>query len=94
MLFSLTSDPPDPAPGQGIVANVDFGCVHNYVRIEVVGTDGHTDSIKCENLDGSRRQCGLHIPGAAANVQDNIKVYCDNGWFSSEKFWRELSVVC
>eukprot|EP00956_Cyclotella_meneghiniana_P017887 scaffold29452_cov37-Cyclotella_meneghiniana.AAC.2 len=92
-LFSVEVVPPDPLPFQSISVTAKFGCVSGEVRIHVIGTDGYEDEITCGDLDGSISTCTLDIPGAAANVKDDITFYYDQGWLSWEKKWPRETVV-
>lgn len=75
----FTADPADPDPFQDYVATVEVFCAppSTPVFMQIVGTDGYTDSTSCFLTgDGT---CSLHVPGADAGVVDTVTVRIPNG---------------
>lgn len=68
------TSPVDPAPSQSYTATAELSCVEQttQVNMSISGTDGYQGASSCTlSDDGS---CNLNVPGAAAGVQDRIRV--------------------
>lgn len=70
VINSFILDPSNPAEGVGYTATADFYCVpeNSTITIDIVGTDGYTDSIT-KSISGSGSAV-LYVPGAKSGVYD------------------------
>ena len=86
---SLVITPVDPAPGENYVAMTTYRCVSPSANItmHIIGTDKYEDTVTC--FGGSN--CTLHVPGAAALVEDHVTVtiYEEPGF----RFQRDVRII-
>jgi hypothetical protein len=71
---SFTTNPADPGPGQGYVAEVKVSCATGgNVTIAVSGTDGYSNSVTVDIPD-ALYTATLSVPGGGEGVTDTISV--------------------
>lgn len=76
-ITQLRADPPNPAEGQDYMVLVSLTCASqaNLLGINVVGSDGYSDSKTCSSLEaGNKIDCYLTVPGAEGGVKDAITI--------------------
>jgi YD repeat-containing protein len=76
-IMSVSTDPVDPAPGQGYTASTVTTCANpgDSIGMSVSGTDGYSDSTACPGVNS----CELFVPGAEEGVVDTVTVTTSNG---------------
>ena len=70
--------PFDPLPGENYRVIVTYECYTSFAfsaNMSIVGTDGYSDYNVCY----TGPTCVLYVPGAEANVRDDVEIYIDNG---------------
>ncbi len=71
---SFSTNPPDPGPGQGYVAEVLISCATGAsVTIAVSGSDNYSNSVTTE-VPGELYKATLSVPGGQEGVRDTISV--------------------
>ena len=78
VIESVSISPFDPAPGQSYVFSAEVSCVlvaeGDSITLNIVGTDGYSNSVSCSPPSGEPFTCTLLVPGAEEGVYDTCTV--------------------